>query len=135
MSYIGDPTLVIIDWSPDGHGSVTPFFNPMYRLLEDHQLNDGVIPAGSIITSGSDVPSNWIPTLAVEPLNSSAATAYYNAGPRDLSQGTTNDRSVFPGSNLIPFTPVPQPKTYWQQVRGSRAFQLTGLGSGFPPRN
>jgi hypothetical protein len=93
-----------------------------YRLLEDHYIGGRLLPAGSVVSdvgAGAQLPSGWVPTPNCEPLDASALTAFYAAGP------------ILPGPIRQQFTtqPVPRPATHWaKQPNGQYA--LTGLGSG-----
>jgi hypothetical protein len=104
-----------------------------YRLLCPHYLNGIMLVADDIVTEGTDVPNGWVPTLAVDPLNSDAVSAYYAAGPRD---GGIFEDDPGPGrwgswrNGRLP--PAP-PTTFWQRVRGTNTYKLTGLGIGRLP--
>lgn len=66
---------------------------------------------GDILVEGVDVPLGWVPTLAVDPLNSNAAGAFWNAGPRDAASATSYDLDLWPlGSMQV------KPVTYWVQT-------------------
>lgn len=110
-----------------------------YRLLEDHWLSDQLVAAGTTITEGDGVcPVGWVPTGNVDPLNTDATNAFYNAGPQLLGLV----RQQFVSQMVNP------PITYWIIVGGfGKGFnpgfmvgpplwQLTGLGSNvstYPP--
>ena len=91
-----------------------------YMLLRPHFFN-GYIAAGSVITEGIDVPSGWVPTLAVDPLNMDAVNAFFAAGPR--SGGIYEDLSLWP-VGMITY----QPATFWVKASGG-LWSLTGLGA------
>jgi hypothetical protein len=110
-----------------------------YRLRAPHYLRNGLGNTvyqnqGYVVNEGVDVPIGWIPTLAVDPLNSPAVTSYYNAGPRGNSFEDLNLRTGgFPG--LPPGAPPSayfMPVTYWKASIGN-TWVLTGLGAGLPP--
>ncbi len=100
-----------------------------YLLLYPHQINDTVIPAGTIISEGVEVPFNWVPTLAVDPLDERAARLFYAAGPRDVASASSNDLNEF---GVMPTQY--RPTTFWKQVPGTGTWALTGLGSTYTPR-
>jgi hypothetical protein len=88
-----------------------------YRLLRPHYFTS-YYAVGTVINAGVDVPSNWVPTLAVDPLNTAAVTAFYAAGPRDNCNEDLNYWSAAPST---------QPTTYWYMSNGS--WLLSGLGA------
>jgi hypothetical protein len=95
-----------------------------YRLLEDHYINNALLPAGSVVTdtgAGAQIPVGWTPTPAVDPLDSGAVTQFYNAGP------------VLSGLVRAQFSTqaVPSPTTYWTR-QGNGQYALTGLGASLP---
>jgi hypothetical protein len=115
-----------------------------YLLLRPHYLGSGWQPEGTTIVEGADIPLNWVPTLAVDPLTTDAVTAFYNAGPRHNSWEDLN----FFGTMIRN-----QPVTYWvpfyalnafqkgafqlnafQVIGGVQQWKLTGLGTSLPPR-
>ena len=135
--FYGNPALIFMDFAPPARGSPapTPPTNPAkYRLLTPHYLqpqgSQGFFyhDRGEIITEFTDVPIGWMPTLAAEPINANAATAYYNAGPRTIAY---EDLAQWANS-LSTFTaPALKPVTYW--IKTGNQYSLTGLGAGFPP--
>jgi hypothetical protein len=109
-----------------------PTFGASYRLLADHYLYGFYYRPNTIITEGREIPFGWVPTLAVDPLNSLAVTAYYNAGPRSTDYG---DLSTYTNMYKREFADVPvnSPITFWKQVPGTKMYQLQGLGIGTTP--
>jgi hypothetical protein len=101
-----------------------------YRLLADHYLYGYYYKPNTVITEGTEVPSGWVPTLAVDPLNSRAITAFYGAGPRGVDYG---DLSTYTNMYKREFADVPvsPPKIFWQQVLGTRTYRL--VGTALPP--
>lgn len=105
-----------------------------YRLLQQHFFNYFPITnskeyaAGLTIIEGVDVPFGWIPTPNVDPLNTQAVQAFYNAGPSLLGLVVTQF------SNLA----VAPPTTFWVEAPGSPSlWHLTGLGANtsvYPPK-
>jgi hypothetical protein len=97
-----------------------------YRLLQTHYVNDRLLEAGSVVTTGAELPNGWLPTGSVEPLDADALAAFYAAGPQDceLARVTAVGRGVS--------VPLDAPVTFWKLVSGGR-WQLTGLGAALPP--
>jgi len=103
--------------------AVIPVIPAQYRLLVDHYLVTGYTGAGTIVTEGVQIPFGWIPTVAVDPLNSVAIQKYWNAGPTQLVEG---ERS----RDFYPFATWFKPSVYWSQVPGTNnTFILTGAGA------
>lgn len=98
-----------------------------YRLLQPHYIGNRYIDQLSIITEGFEIPINWIPTLAVDPLNTPAVQAFWNAGPRVQDWNTFNEFGL---ENFIS-TPQVKPATYWVQ-NSPGVWTLTGLGVFMP---
>ena len=99
-----------------------------YRLLEDHYINNALLPAGTVVTdtgAGAQIPPGWKPTPACDPLTTDAVTQFYAEGPKP--PGLT--RSQFVG------VPVEPPRTYWlgTPMGSVTSWQLKGLGAGLPP--
>src|SRR5437868_3003596 len=88
--------------------SITPIVLPSYLLLTDHYLATGYTPAGTTVTEGKEIPIGWIPTLAVDPLNTVAIQAFWNAGPRALAEAEAS-REFYPVAGNIFRRPV----VYW----------------------
>lgn len=103
-----------------------------YLMLEDHYINGQYMLAGTTQSTadvGGLLPTGWVPTPNVDPLDTAAVNAFYAAGP------------VISGSINI------KPITYWAQIRTSdfspanfssidfatnvlsNTWSLTGLGS------
>jgi hypothetical protein len=101
----------------------------MYRLLADHYFPSGYISAGTIVTEGDgNIPIGWVPTLAVDPLNSQAIQAFWQAGPRAANSAQPNVE-IAPGWWMRwANQPVAPPTVYWQKVANG-LFRLTGGGS------
>lgn len=72
-----------------------------YLLLEDHWIGNNYLPAGSTQTTadiGGLLPTGWVPTPNVDPLDAAAVAAFYAAGP------------VLPGPTQL------RPTTRWTRV-------------------
>lgn len=100
-----------------------------YRLLTDHYLPGGFVQAGTTVTEGDgNIPVGWIPSLAVDPLNTLAIQNFWNQGPQGMDDAEIT-RDFYPlfwqrWTNQ----PVTAPAVYWKQTaRG--VFQLTGAGA------
>jgi hypothetical protein len=98
-----------------------------YRWLQDGNVNGFYFNAGDIAATadaGGTLPVNWVPPAAVDPIDTAAVNAFYNAGPQTFSILIRQQWST---------APVSPPVTYWQQISGGKLWQLTGLGAGLPP--
>lgn len=93
-----------------------------YLLLIDHYLATGYTPAGTTVTEGIEIPIGWIPTLAVDPLNTLAIQNFWNAGPPQFDSEVYRDQYQ-PGIPLFR-----RPVVYWQFVSPG-TFILTGPGA------
>jgi hypothetical protein len=101
----------------------------IYKLLLPHYVRGAYLDEGLTVTEGVQIPSGWVPTLAVDPLNNSAVLAFFNAGPRD--GGQYPDLSLYQSENFAR-TSVTPPATYWVRT-GVNEWSLTGLGIGLGP--
>ncbi len=93
-----------------------------YRFLADHSIGGEYYQAGSTASTqdvGGTLPTGWVPSGNVDPLDSAALTAFYAAGPQT------------PGLIRSPWTYVAPPITYWTPTGtpGLREYRLTGLGA------
>lgn len=97
-----------------------------YRALQDIYIggNWPYAPAGTTLTDQApnpNIPQGWVPPAAVDPLDTPAVQAFWNAGPQQL-----------PGIR------VSAPATYWTPYPaggGTRPMILTGLGTALGFRN
>src|SRR5215472_2408112 len=99
--------------------SVTGPYQPaQYRAILPHWVaGQRYMVTNTIMTEGHEIPFGWVPpTLAVDPLNATAVNNFYNAGPRDLASGLSNDlmKECDPGE---PFGQ--RPVTFWVELRSS----------------
>jgi hypothetical protein len=87
-----------------------------YRALQDCYIGGAYITAGDTVT----LPNNFIPPGALDPLDSAAVTAFFNAGPQicGLMRPQWSTQVVVP------------PVTRWVPGPGLGQVQLTGLGAG-----
>ena len=91
-----------------------------YRALQDISLgaNWPYIQAGTILTDqgpSANIPAGWVPPAAVDPLDTDAVQAFWNAGVQ-----------------LLGLVRVARPVTYWTPYPaggGTRPYILTGLGT------
>jgi hypothetical protein len=91
---------------------------PRWRILNDIYVGGIYYTAGELV----DLPREWVPTGAVEPLDNDALDAFYAAGPQQpdlIRPRWTNDNAQLP-------------RTYWRQIPGSPRWTLTGLGVDLP---
>jgi hypothetical protein len=97
-----------------------------YRLLQDHYVADAggtLLSAGQVVTTGKELPSNWVPTNNCEPMDADATNVFWNAGPVLAGPFASQFSTLF----------VAPPKTFWEPV-GNGFWQLVGLGSALAPR-
>jgi hypothetical protein len=93
----------------------------VYRFLQDHNIGGVTYLAGTTASTadvGGTLPTGWVPSGQVDPLDPQAVEDFFNAG----VQLTGPVRQQW--SNQ----PVPVPKTYWVKT-GPNQWSLTGLGS------
>ena len=106
-----------------------------YRFLQDCVDANGIYYQAGTIASTADVggtlPTNFIPPPAVEPLDQSAAIAFFAAGVRLFS----NIRPQFVGVNIPPPTckwvPNPNPTAPGNPYREWVLAGPLGVGLGF----
>jgi hypothetical protein len=103
-----------------------------WRFLSDHWINNQIIEAGSTQNDGPNglLPSGWLPTFGVDPIDQAAIQAFWNAGPSAFVQGYLA---------LLPFSrwqnaPIAKPLIFWVEFGtpldpGSQAYILTGAGA------
>jgi hypothetical protein len=96
-----------------------------WLFLQDAWIGDRSYLAGtqaSTANVGGTLPVGWVPSGAVEPLDTAAANAFYAAGPQlcPLVRQQWSDVLI-----------TRYPATYWKRTGGQ--WSLTGLGSGFAP--
>jgi hypothetical protein len=89
-----------------------------------------------VVTEGGAIPVGWIPTVAVDPLNSAAIQAYWNAGPRAVASAEYS-LTYYSSAPLVPDEPGSKPPAVqWKAVPGTtNAFQLTGAGAALGVRS
>jgi hypothetical protein len=110
-----------------------------FRLLMDHFLPNtcggAFYPAGSVITVGIDVPVDWVPTQAVDPLNQLAIEAYWNNGPinRGGSEPWRDQGPWGPQNGRFVGSFVSAPLVYWAPS-GGNTYTLTGAGASLGPK-
>lgn len=98
-----------------------------YRLLVPHYVSNGYYITGTIVTEGIEIPFGWPPTIAVEPLNQPAIQAYWNQGPKPLT-----DSEAY--RDFYPFFQIYHRSIYWLPTGIQGQFQLTGAGASLGPR-
>ena len=97
-----------------------------YRLLTDHYIGR-YLEAGSTVRTGGELPSNWIPTPDVDPLDAAAIQAFWQAGPRINLPAPSNIRTRWVNET------VAAPAVHWQSIGGG-FYQLTGAGASLGSR-
>jgi|SRR5215472_4060384 len=133
--FFGNPLATLISFSAPAIGHAMPLHGAQYIVLQPHWINNIYYDVGQTIAETSNdgpgqVPVGWIPTLAVDPINSFAVTAFYNAGPRGISYEDLAQWANSQWANVSP-SPVYTAKTFW--VKHGNQYSLTGLGAGLPP--
>src|SRR5262249_22241145 len=92
-----------------------------YRFLQDAYIAGQYFSAGDVAT----LSNNFIPPAAVDPLDSAAITAFWNAGP----QITPLVRQQWSTQSVAP------PAIYWQPFNLALfQYQLTGAGAALGPK-
>jgi hypothetical protein len=94
-----------------------------YRWLQDGYVNGFYYQAGDVASTanaGGTLPNTFIPPGAVDPLDTAAVTAFFNAGPQICGL-------IRPQWSTQVVTP---PVTRWIPGPGASQMQLTGLGAG-----
>src|SRR5215469_6741946 len=104
-----------------------------YRLLCPHYIGGVWYAQNTVVAEGAGLPFGWVPTLAVDPLNSEAVDAYYAAGPRNIAYEANPD---FGGAYWPPVTGriqdvMPAAATHWVKLTET-LWRLTGLGANKP---
>jgi len=126
---LDDLALAIIDDAglAIGSGTFVPtlVYTGLYLFLRPHYISDQTINAGE-----TRAAYNWLPSLAVDPLDTTAVNNFYAGGPR--VGGQYEDLNLF----QLPFytggsQPI-RPVTYWIQS-APRTWKLTGLGVNLAP--
>lgn len=94
-----------------------------YRLITPHTIGATFYDQDTIVTEGFELPINWVPSLAVDPLNSPAVDAFYAAGPRSVRLP-----DEFAWQRRVMTAPI----TYWLLTPPNK-YTLTGLGVAKAP--
>jgi hypothetical protein len=101
-----------------------------YRMLSDHSIRGFYYQAGDVASTadvGGTLPTGWVPSNNVDPLDPAAVTAFWTAGFQPLG----------PVLNHWSFVTVAPPITAWIPVAGTsnpnRFYRLGGLGAALPP--
>ena len=105
-----------------------------YRLLADHYVGDRLLEAGSIVSTGVELPVGWVPSLAVDPIDGEGTQAFFDAGPTGAVGSAEHGAlsTVFNGNRWTGVN-VAAPNVYWEPVtvNGVPCWQLHGaLGYG-----
>ena len=96
-----------------------------YRFLQYHYVNGVTYLAGTTAATfdaGGTLPTGWLPSGAVDPLDAPAVNAFYAVGPQVCGSIKTQ------WSGLSVAAPV----TRWTPAGPNQQYVLTGLGAGLP---
>jgi hypothetical protein len=91
-----------------------------YRFLQAAYVDGALINAGQVC----DLRDDWVPNGNVEPLDASALSAFWEAGPQPL--GLVRQQ-------LSDVLLTRYPSIYWRQIN-KEEFQLTGSGASLGPK-
>ncbi len=100
-----------------------------YRFLAPHSVGQFYYEAGSTASTadtGGTLPTGWVPSNMVDPLDAAAVNALWSAGPQQLG----SIHNYFSTQYVAP------PVTWWRPTNipgGGTSWQLQGLGSSLPP--
>jgi hypothetical protein len=107
-----------------------------YRFNVDHSIGQFYYPAGTIAStadSGGTLPTGWVPSPNVDPLDNAAVTAFFAAG---AASGFPAQSYSFSNGNAPTMWRNTRPVTYWVPtfvptvLGGPVLWSLTGLGVG-----
>ena len=95
-----------------------------YRALQDIWLggNWPYVQAGAMLTDGpgGNIPKNWVPPAAVDPISADAIQNFFNVGVQRLGLVRQQWQGVA----------VAAPAIYWKLIdRNTDTYQLTGAGA------
>ena len=101
-----------------------------YRFFQDAWVGTNNYTAGDIASTadvGGTLPTNWVPCVAVDPLDASAINAFWQAGVQ--LPGLVRQQW-----NGIPVAP---PLIYWKPFNliNAVSYQLTGAGAALGPKD
>lgn len=101
-----------------------------YRLLADHYINNQTLVAGTVVTTGVEVPSNFLPNANCEPLDTPAIQAFFDLGPDYFN--VSSNLGVVRGGGAS--------SVHWQLIGRSSSpksdiYQLTGAGASLGPKH
>jgi hypothetical protein len=108
-----------------------------YRLLAPHYVRTQYLGAGEVVSDGPGgvLPSGWVPTIGVDPLDEDAIQRFWNAGSIAQvrqpwwSQGYWGMQ----GGRWVPG--VGPPLIYWEPATSPASWWiLTGAGAALGPK-
>lgn len=109
-----------------------------YLLLEDHYINGQYLLAGttqSTLDVGGLLPTGWIPTPNVDPLDTAAVAAFYAVGPVQAGLVYVKPTTYWTRLLFIDFSPADFNPIDFATADSNNPWGLTGLGSNLPPIN
>jgi hypothetical protein len=101
----------------------------VYRFTQDAFVNNQIYLAGTTASTsdvGGSLPANWIPGSCVDPIDTPAILAVWNAGPRQTPLARQQWSTIGVAPAAIYWAPFGAP--------GLFQYQLTGAGALLGPR-
>jgi hypothetical protein len=111
-----------------------------YRLIADIFVNNVLLEMGSIVSDtgpGAQLPANYVPSSACDPLDNDGIQKLWNAGPREMGRANSSPALGNWGtqghwSNV----PIAAPLVHWkpfQTPNTNNLWILTGAGGALGP--
>lgn len=102
-----------------------------YRFLQDHSIAGIYYQAGSVASTadvGGTLPTNWLPSAAVDPIDTPAIAAFFAAGPQQSGMVRARWTQIDVNPPAIYWVPFPA-------GGGTRPMILTGAGAALGFQN
>lgn len=103
-----------------------------YLMLEDHYINGQYLSAGtqqSTVDVGGLLPTGWVPTPNVDPLDTPAVAAFYAAGPARSGPLYARPVTYWVNLPLSDFVPGDFSPADFFTINIGNSWGLTGLGT------